>query len=645
MAFTPVTPLVTSQLYRYTIDKVYEKGYKGNDDYVAYRYEVWLGFTTKIVENGTITVVKATCYIAKPNAQYDWASPIYKPGLKSFGVKYKDTNNITVDAFTSNTEISLPAWGSEYTWTKLRDGSAVCPFANYSFYIEHDKYGVSPVNASRALDFNLYVAGVLATGTRFVGVGAAFPKEFYTLPYMEYITGATSFYNQTSLDNGTATSVPLYVSTTTLLTDNLTVGTPTIQLGLSSNGTDMDICSYVTLASGTYRATLTLTTAIQDALYRMSTTSTQMEIYYVLKTTYAGFVHYSVAKRYFYISDAEPVMYFDYSDINSVTRALTGNRKAWIKNASLISCTLDIVPKKYATIKSRYVKCGSFQSTSVSNHRINEPNGDYIEIGCIDSRGLSSSQIITPTAVYEYFKPTAIIKCSNMTGDGRVQLNFSGTFKNVTFASAENTLKLEYRYKKSSDADYCDWITIEEITAASVTSLGTYAHSLILEDLDYQETYYYQSRVTDLVNEVLSIEISGVSMPLFDWSEVDFNFNIPVTIQGSYAERIELKGEDGFWTYILWSSGVCECWGTYTGSVALSNSEGALYYSDDIVVNYPTDYSTFDNVLITGGGDTGASWVRTTEGTASDKVAFRVVGAASGNVSVTVPIHAWGFWR
>jgi hypothetical protein len=654
MTMTAVTPLVAYAESGYSTTTasfatIYESGHANTEGYESYTYEFCTKSETLIDALGTYTQVKVTGYLVAGKKYL--ATPEAQPFISNIQILYVDDMGELIYGVDSTAE-----YGTDYgisNWqSKTINGTQVLvfPYCNFTFRVPHYNNGIPQINGNKKFSINAKYA---LTGPTKVDKGIDFAMiytdGFMTKPCMARITGCGSFYNQTSLDEGTATSFTLNVyKTTDIYSEIFTADGQTITaqqyIGFSTDGITADIIPFEEVSCEASRVTLTITTEIQDWLLQWCNKSKSQPIYYILKTVYYGYTRYDIAQRYFYVGNAEPTVSFSYIDYYNTTAALTGDRTAWIKNASKLSYTFGAYAQKHATITNQYIKCGTFHSTQRGSGELIEPDGDYIEIGCTDSRGFTASQIITPTALYDYFKPTATIHCSNMTGDGAVQLSFSGRFKNVTFASKANTLKLEFRYKKSSDADYGDWITVDGITAASVDSSGNYSCKVILEDLDYQATYYYQSRITDLINSVSSAEIAGVSIPLFDWSETDFNFNIPVTIQGAHAERIYLQGTEGIWTYIFWSSGVCECWGTYTGNVELSNSEGALYYSNDIIIDYPTDYSTFDNVLISGGGD-GASWVRTTDGTTNGKVAFKLVGAASGSTSISVPIHAWGVWR
>ena len=74
--------------------------------------------------------------------------------------------------------------------------------------------------------------------------------------------------------------------------------------------------------------------------------------------------------------------------------------------------------------------------------------------------------------------------------------------------------------------------------------------------LDYQTTYTFQARIVDSIETVTTNEISVKAAPVFDWGQDDFNFNVPVTIQGSSVPSIVEQGTSGSWTFRKWSDGI-----------------------------------------------------------------------------------------
>lgn len=660
MDMVKVEPLVPysnqSGFYKIlTIATAYQYEKYNMTGYEVFFYDFCISSRVKFDVVGSYTQVNITAYIrAGANS---WADTFANPHIKNFEVLYMNDEENLITAVRDNVEYEMDSVLNLNCDTVTIDGTNVYvfPYHNMSFEVRHNTDGTPQIDAQRSISINAQCSYNIAQ-LQNASHGICLYDEtegFKTRPYKARITGAGSFYNQVSIDNGTATHFILPIKKTTDIypaenvydeNDNMITVYCTQRIGLSTDGVNADIIPFTEVDCETGNIGFTITAEIQNNLLKWCNDAKSKPIYYILETTYRGYGYRDIAQRYFMVGSAEPILNFKYEDYYPVTTALTGDNQAWVKNASKLEYTLATSAQKYAHIVSRYVKCGTYQADGLGSCEIIEPDGDYIEVGCTDSRGFTASKIITPTKVYDYFKPTAVIHCSNMTGDGDVKLSFSGRFKAVSFTTGLNPLTLQFRYKKSTDADYGDWITIEEMTNQKIGSNGEYACDVVLSGLDYQATYYYQARIIDAINTIVSAEIAGVSIPVFDWSETDFNFNVPVTIKGEAAERIHTKGTDGIWTYILWDSGLCECWGTYSGSANLSNSEGALYYSDDITINYPAGYSYFDNVLVSGGG-TGASWVRTTDGSSNSKVTFKIVGAASGNVAVTTHIHAWGLWK
>ena len=87
---------------------------------------------------------------------------------------------------------------------------------------------------------------------------------------------------------------------------------------------------------------------------------------------------------------------------------------------------------------------------------------------------------------------------------------------------------MEYRYRVQGADTWEEWTAVD-----SVLPLGfTYLARARVEGLDYQATYQFQARATDKLETVTTPEKTVKSLPTFDWSGTDFNFNVPVRARG-----------------------------------------------------------------------------------------------------------------
>jgi hypothetical protein len=111
---------------------------------------------------------------------------------------------------------------------------------------------------------------------------------------------------------------------------------------------------------------------------------------------------------------------------------------------------------------------------------------------------------------------------------------------------------------------------------------NSYTATAKLSGLDYRTTYIFQCRAGDLVTTATTDEIAIKSMPVFDWSEEDFNFNVPVKMSGVTLDYIVEQGTSGIWTYRKWSSGIAECWGRKSITATINTAWGSLYSSGSL---------------------------------------------------------------
>jgi hypothetical protein len=159
--------------------------------------------------------------------------------------------------------------------------------------------------------------------------------------------------------------------------------------------------------------------------------------------------------------------------------------------------------------------------------------------------------------------------------------------------------------------------------------------------------------------------VSGLQ-PIFDWSAIDFQFNVPVKFNAANNSTdgflndfivdygTEKMGTNGTWYWFKYNSGRSECYGYRNfGNMGISNSFGALYRSTALTQPLPQGVFLTDsipdfigiNVMANGTG-----WVcRDGSGnspTYSTTGSFYVVSPTSGNQSaVWLSFHVMGRWK
>ena len=120
-----------------------------------------------------------------------------------------------------------------------------------------------------------------------------------------------------------------------------------------------------------------------------------------------------------------------------------------------------------------------------------------------------------------------------------MSFSVSGNYYNGSFGAVQNTLTLQYCYDDGSGGEFTDWIT-----ANPQIINNNYYFSQTLTGLDYTKTYNIKVRAIDKLTTAYPSEQAMMAKPIFDWGKNDFNFNVPVHIEGdlSLTGDIEIGG-------------------------------------------------------------------------------------------------------
>lgn len=213
---------------------------------------------------------------------------------------------------------------------------------------------------------------------------------------------------------------------------------------------------------------------------------------------------------------------------DALSSQLSGNTSTIINGVSNVKVTMSATPTQGSTIVNQYFYYQrNYYPMNIQNTISLTGGYDGIfDFGAIDTRSRKKTSRITLTAI-DYRTPTIAIDDVSISTSGVATINITGTWFNGSFGATANTLTVQYRYKSSSSSSWGSWTNISNVTK---NSDGTYSATATLSGLSYTDTYNFEARVTDKINTVYSKEYTGKSLPVFDWSKDDFNFNVPVSI-------------------------------------------------------------------------------------------------------------------
>lgn len=302
-------------------------------------------------------------------------------------------------------------------------------------------------------------------------------------------------------------------------------------------------------------------------------------------------------------------------DTNEDAIRLTGDKYKLIRYVSNAYYNIGAEGRKGATISSVSIKNGNLTKYS-STGTFEGVTSPIFEYTATDSRGnsipLTTTNVDTIAGYWiPYVKLTCSATSTEMTADGDIKVTLSGKYFNGNFsASKRNRLRMHYEtIKDGDDLGMTDmgYIDLSDSRGSfsynSTTSEFTYTFTI--SNLNYMSVYEFTIRVSDEVAvQGTETQLILASEPIFDWGRTDFNFNVPVNINGNLTltgnitaggntvPTIVAQGTAGIWTYRTWSDGTAECWGKKDVSVTFPSTAnwGGLYTTGAIPgsnVNFP----------------------------------------------------------
>ena len=428
------------------------------------------------------------------------------------------------------------------------------------------------------------------------------------------LTGSSTFTLNTIARYATLTAAPNFLDTEN---PTITYSNPagnnvtSLKVGIFAPGlTGATYCAYRDISKTGTSYTFTLTDAERDALIT-ACTGANMQVVFKLQTLIGGEYFFDALTKTFYVADAAP--YFGsitLVDGNETTVALTGDNTKLVKGYSNANITVFPIAQKKATIKETTITNGS-TTVKASIATFNNVESATFKIKATDSRDMTVSETLNADMV-DYIKLTANLEATAPNTDGEMSFTVKGNYFNGSFGAVNNSLSVMYRMREN-DGSYGDWIT----TGGSLSISGnTYTTTYNLTGLNYRNTYQIEVKVEDKLLSLTAETEKLRAITVFDWSYEDFNFNVPITLDGiplikrsntspsvffgteagsvylrpngitstegqarlypdgNFAIKGDLKigdntlndyvveqGTSGIWTYRKWNSGLSECWG------------------------------------------------------------------------------------
>ena len=305
------------------------------------------------------------------------------------------------------------------------------------------------------------------------------------------------------------------------------------------NPTNTHLFSRTIRNTGSY--TFELTESERNTLRSYLKNANSGTLRYLLYSNSSQFVSY--ADRTISIVNGQPTLTASVEDVNPDTVALTGDSSVMVRYASNAAVSMTAAAKKGASITSRRIICGGNYLTTDSGTLEAVESGKFV-FSATDSRGNTATQTLDKTLI-EYVKPTCLLHANAPNADGEMSFSIGGNCYTGSFGAADNAIHTYYRYKDDI-SEYGEWIEAE-VSASN----GAYQSNISIEGLDYTKQYTFQAKVSDSLMSAESKEQTVKTVPVFDWSGKDFNFNVPIYVNGiPLAESIiSSDGNVAAWKY------------------------------------------------------------------------------------------------
>lgn len=251
---------------------------------------------------------------------------------------------------------------------------------------------------------------------------------------------------------------------------------------------------------------------------------------------------------------------------NADTAALTGSNTAYIRSYSDAKCEVAATGRYGATIKSVWTDA-EYTKNDDGTYTINPVESDTITFYAKDSRGYTGSTEVSITLV-----PYIVLTNNSVGGrpnptDGSAFLQINGDYFADSFGAVDNTIEISYSIV------YPDGTESETQTVTPTITGNSYSARIDFTGFDYTKVYYANVTVKDKLLTVYKYVTIKQGIPVFDWGKYDFQFHVPVFINGNMVDAAE----------VLFASS--ELYGD-SGDIELSQDVGnfeyiEVFYNDD----------------------------------------------------------------
>lgn len=225
-------------------------------------------------------------------------------------------------------------------------------------------------------------------------------------------------------------------------------------------------------------------------------------------------------------SRCNPTLTISLTHDNEDTAELTGSNTAYIRGYSDAKCAVEATGRFGATISKIWTN-GEYTDNKDGTYTVSPVNSETIVFYAQDSRGYTG-QISTNVTLVPYVVLTNSASAGrpNPT-DGSAFIQFQGQYFDDSFGAVRNTLSLKYKIEYPDGSLDASWKTV-----TPTLSDDSYYAYISLSGFDYTKAYKVHTVVTDKLLTVERTVILKQGIPVFDWGRSDFQFHVPVDMDG-----------------------------------------------------------------------------------------------------------------
>ena len=273
--------------------------------------------------------------------------------------------------------------------------------------------------------------------------------------------------------------------------------------------------------------TFELTEAERKVLRAATTPFDNRIVRFYVKTVVNGATYWSNLEKAFTVINSAPTFSPIVVDTNERTISLTGNNKVLVQDFSIPSFITGLTARKESTIVDTTVINGTQTMRldgPIYNGTFEKAMSNTFYFSASDSRGNVIKDFVTAELI-PYIPLTCSLKINSFSANGALTFTIQGQYFNDTFGAKANTMELEYAL--SENGGDITWVRAGFITPTMVDT-NRYSYTYTISNLNYLSNYELTVNVIDELTPVQSVSTVIAPTPIFDWSNEDFKFNVPV---------------------------------------------------------------------------------------------------------------------